>query len=89
MERSLDCGSSEVPRDRRAERLQPALPEAAKSVRIAPLNHGFVVEVGCQSFAIESVDKVTTLLNAYLKHPVETETAWLKNNKNDEHYPKL
>ncbi len=60
-----------------------------KEVRIRPLNHGYVVEVGCQSFAIESADKLTALINQYLKDPVEVEKAWLRKDKNNKFYPDL
>lgn len=49
-----------------------------KPIAIEPLNHGFAVTVGCQRFAIESVDALLHRLNVYLKDPTETESMWLR-----------
>lgn len=54
-------------------------PEIAKArqIRINPLNYGYLVEVGCQSFAIEDIDKLTKYLTLYLKSPNSIENSWL------------
>ena len=46
---------------------------ATRNINIRALHHGYVVEVGCQQVAIESVDKLLKALESYLKDPVETE----------------
>lgn len=51
-----------------------------RSIAIDPLNHGFAVTVGCQRFAIESVDALLHRLNVYLKNPMETESMWLRGD---------
>lgn len=51
-----------------------------KLIAIEPLNHGFAVTVGCQRFAIETVDALLNRLNVYLKNPVETENNWLRGD---------
>jgi len=49
----------------------------ARQIRINPLNYGYLVEVGCQSFAIEDIDKLTKYLTLYLKSPNSIENSWL------------
>ena len=55
----------------------PEVQRVAREISIIPLNHGFMVRIGCQSFAIESIDKLTSLLNRYLTNPAKTEESWL------------
>lgn len=49
----------------------------ARQICINPLNHGFHVIVGCQAFAVESVEALLNRLSTYLKSPKETERKWL------------
>ena len=49
----------------------------ARQIRINPLDYGYLVEVGCQSFAIEDIDKLTKYLTLYLKSPNSIENSWL------------
>jgi hypothetical protein len=44
-----------------------------RQIIINALHHGYLVDVGCQRIAIESVDKLISILKAYLKDPEETE----------------
>lgn len=46
------------------------------NVTIKALNYGYVVEIGCQSFAIESNDKLIENLSKYLKNPKDVEKMW-------------
>ena len=48
-------------------------------ILIEQLHYGFKVKVGCQSFAIESVDKLIKNIEAYLKNPLETQNRWNKD----------
>ena len=52
----------------------------AREIKIKQLNHGYVVNIGCQTFAIESVGKLVSNLEKYLNSPIETETEWLSGN---------
>ena len=52
----------------------------ARDINIRPLNHGYVVNIGCQTFAIESVDKLVSNLEKYLNSPIETEKEWFSGN---------
>ena len=66
------CGEMEGPRgccDRR-------FPSKAREVNIIPVDFGFIVKVGCQTFAIETIDKVATNLASYLKDPDAFEKEW-------------
>jgi hypothetical protein len=44
-------------------------PSKARNVEIRPLDHGYLVTVGCQRVAIESVEKLIVSLERYLKNP--------------------
>ena len=50
----------------------------ARIVRIIPLNHGYMVEIGCQSFAIETSSKLLANLHEYLNSPQEVEKLWME-----------
>jgi len=62
-----------------SEGQQPLPPKRNKPrlISIQPLDHGFNVVVGCQNFAVESVDALIHRLNVYLKNPDDTEQKWL------------
>jgi len=47
-----------------------------KQIRIEQLDYGYSVRVGCQSFAIETVEKLMTALDKYLANPDTVERAW-------------
>lgn len=44
-----------------------------RSIYIRQLNHGYVVEVGCQTLAIESPSKLIALFSEYVLNPTATE----------------
>lgn len=44
-----------------------------RSISIRQLNHGYVVEVGCQTLAIESASKLIALFSEYVLNPIATE----------------
>lgn len=50
-----------------------------KQIKIQSLNHGFIVTVGCQQFAIEDRLKLINLLSMYLANPKETERQYFQN----------
>jgi hypothetical protein len=50
-------------------------------VNIRPLNYGFIVEVGCQTFAIERVEDLISKLSAYLTTPNEVAGIWMNERK--------
>ena len=71
--------------ERTVERLrnepQPlAAASQAREINIRPLNHGYVVNIGCQTFAIESIEKLISNLEKYLNSPIETEKKWFSGN---------
>jgi hypothetical protein len=47
-----------------------------RSINIEQLDLGYVVRVGCQSFAIETSSKLISALGEYLNAPNETEKKW-------------
>ena len=77
--------ASEPQVNRPIERLRNAqTPEGqsaqAREINIRPLNYGYVVNIGCQTFAIESVEKLVSNLEKYLNSPNETEKEWFSGN---------
>lgn len=51
------------------------------TINIRPLHYGFIVEVGCQTFAVEKVEDLVSRLSAYLTTPNEVAFNWLHENK--------
>ena len=49
----------------------------AREINIQPMNYGFVVRVGCQTFVFETTEKMIRNLDAYLADPENVEKAWL------------
>ena len=77
--------ASEPHANRQIERLRNApIPEGqsaqAREINIRPLNYGYVVNIGCQMFAIESVEKLISNLEKYLNSPNESEKEWFSGN---------
>lgn len=58
----------------------PPYQSPGKPVTIQPVHHGFFVSVGCQQFAVETVDALLHRLGGYLKNPGETEKMWMSGN---------
>lgn len=51
-----------------------------RQINIEPLNYGFIVRVGCQTFAIETPDKLIEKLTGYLKDPSTVERKWQREH---------
>lgn len=67
--------------ERLRNELQPlATASQAREINIRPLNYGYVVNIGCQTFAIESIEKLIINLETYLKNPNGTEKEWFSGN---------
>lgn len=54
----------------------PLPPNKIRDIHISGLSHGFMVTVGCQSFAIEKADDLIAKLAGYIHRPAETEQKW-------------
>lgn len=52
----------------------------AREINIQPMNYGFLVRVGCQSFVFETAEKMMANLTAYLADPDVMEKAWVTGN---------
>jgi hypothetical protein len=46
------------------------------SIGIRPLDYGYVLDIGCKSFAFESREKMMANLNAYLADPARAQKQW-------------
>lgn len=47
-----------------------------RPLAIRQLNHGYIIEVGCQAFAIESASNLIAKLAEYIADPTATEMKW-------------
>lgn len=54
----------------------PMPPNTIRSIQINQLNRGYVVVVGCQSFAIENSSTLIAKLAEYINSPAATEQKW-------------
>ena len=54
-----------------------ATPTPKRDIQIKSLNHGYIVTIGCQTFAIEEIKSLIKHLETYLRSPEETEQKWL------------
>lgn len=53
-------------------------------IRVNPMDHGYLVQVGCKSFAIESKDKLLTYLAMYIDSPEATTKKYMEGKLFDE-----
>ncbi len=54
-----------------------------REINIKPLSSGYLVNVGCQSVAVETTEKLIKAISEYLTNPVDYESKWNKNtNRN-------
>lgn len=60
---------------------QPTEANKAKRIEITPLDRGYHVTVGCQTFAIESTDMLIAKLSSYLRSPLSIEAKWMKEKQ--------
>lgn len=51
------------------------------NISIHSLDFGFNVKIGCQNFAVETVDKLIKNLEAFLNDPSGTERKWMNERK--------
>jgi hypothetical protein len=58
--------------------LADSLSQPLRSINIEPLNRGYVVRVGCQTFAIGTKKLLLVKLTEYLTDPQGTESKWNK-----------
>lgn len=59
--------------DTQAGIMSPVQENHIRCISIRQLNHGYVVEVGCQTLAIESSSKLIALFAEYVADPFATE----------------
>ena len=78
----MDTCNNQTPCDQDANNHINVEPSSilARRITIKQLDHGYVVNIGCQTFAIESVGKLISNLEKYLNSPIETEEEWLSGN---------
>lgn len=58
----------------------PFGPDRIKEIRISQVDHGYIINVGCQTFAVESIKRLVKNIEKYLESPEEIEKAWMSKN---------
>jgi hypothetical protein len=54
--------------------IEPPRENTIRAISIRQLSHGYIVEVGCQTFAIESASTLIAKLSEYILNPNFTES---------------
>jgi hypothetical protein len=54
----------------------PMPPITMREVSFRQLSHGYMVQVGCQTFAIETPSGLIAKLSEYILNPAATEQKW-------------
>jgi hypothetical protein len=63
------------------ERQNPIENFAQYEINIRPLNSGYLVGVGCQSFAFENKERMMKMIQAFLNDPQKVGENWRKNQQ--------
>jgi hypothetical protein len=86
-ELETDCGPGLTMGNGRCDLAEPsqqgATPHVENKIRqinIEELNRGFIVRVGCHTFAISTRAELTTKLTEYINEPIKTEKKWYKGD---------
>ena len=58
---------------------EPPRENKIRNTTIRQLNSGYVVEVGCHSFAFSTKEEMNEKLLGYINFPAETEERWFNN----------
>lgn len=79
----IDCGSGQrLPRpEELGFKTTKRMPDKLKEIKITAMDAGYIVNVGCQTFAIESKQSLITKLSAYINDPDNVEKAWMQDHK--------
>jgi len=70
-----DC-NCEQPQARRPEPFVDKSDNKIRPISIKEMHYGYIVEVGCKSFCIESASKLVAKLAEYINNPAATEQKW-------------
>jgi hypothetical protein len=68
------------PEQERCEPAQSLQSNKIRPITIEEVNRGFVVRVGCHTFAISTKAELTTKLIEYINEPDKTEQKWYSGN---------
>lgn len=61
--------------------LDPRSSNKIRDIVIKQLDYGYTILIGCQSFAIETKEKLLLNITDYLDSPQEIENLWLSKRK--------
>ena len=78
-----DC-RTEQPMDRCVKEAVAPTPDRGgnkiRQINIEEVNRGFIVKVGCHTFAISTKAELTTKLTEYINEPNKTEKKWYEGD---------
>lgn len=76
------CNQASTLRESYPQPTEPCRPAENKirAINIEEVNRGYIVRVGCHTFAISTKAELTTKLIEYINNPEETEKKWYSNN---------
>jgi len=60
------------------ETVEVAVPEKMRPINIREVNKGYIIEIGCHTFAFNNVSDFLPQLTKYIKFPQKIEEAWFK-----------
>lgn len=75
------CGETDEDCCETAERPVAPMSRGKYPITIHHLDFGYNVKIGCQTFAVETPEKLLKNLEAYLKDPSGTERKWMGERK--------
>lgn len=69
-EREVDCDEPCCCKE------EDSSPGKIRDVKINQVNYGYIVNIGCHTFAFETAERLIEKLGLYLKEPNKTERSW-------------
>lgn len=66
----------EVCRETQPEPIRDSSENKIRQINIEEVSRGYIVRVGCQTYAIETAEQLVSKLSAYIKEPKRVEKLW-------------
>ena len=57
------------------------MPQNKRQISVEPMDLGYIVRVGCQTFAVETKESLIEKFTKYINDPIGVEKEWMKNRK--------
>lgn len=66
----------QVCRETQPEPIRDSSENKIRQINIEEVSRGYIVRVGCQTYAIETAEQLVSKLSAYIKEPKRVEKLW-------------